>query len=173
MHNYTLLVKLLLITLFVVGISGCGYRPSAKYARGVLGKKISTSVDISLSNPENSVLVKDAVDSAIIKIFHASIVDEKYADTHLQMQVSNPIYTPLQYNDNGFVISYRATISLQIRRETKNLIKHYSSIGTYDFSVVPNSVLTDQERFDAIKYGALKAISAFVAQVSAEGTQIN
>lgn len=173
MKKSALLIKLLLITLFVVGISGCGYKPSAKYARKVLGEKISTSVDISLKDPENSVLVKDAVDSAIIKTFHASIVDAKYADTHLKMKVFDPIYTPLQYNDNGFIVSYRATITLQITRETKNLKKHYTSVGTYDFSVVPNSVLTDQERFDAIKYGSIKAISAFVAQVSAEGTEVD
>ena len=49
--------------------------------------------------------------------------------------------------------------------------KNYSTNGTYDFSVSPNAVLTDQERFDAIKFSSEKAIKSFIAQVSAEGAR--
>ncbi len=169
MSFLTYSTKILLLVLILVNISGCGYKPSAKYAREVLGEKISTSVVVSQTDPENSVVVKDAVDKAIIEVFHASLTSKKYATTHLILSFSEPSYTPLQYDNNGFVISYRATITLNIVRESKNLKKNYSTIGTYDFSVVPNAVLTDQERFDAIKFSSYKAISAFVAQVSAEG----
>jgi len=164
-------IKLLLIVTVLLVSSGCGYKPSAKYAREALGKKISTSMVISQTDPENSVLIKDAVDKAVIEIFHASLVERRYSDTHLTLSISVPSYAPLQYDNNGFIIAYRATITLKIRRETDGLTKNYSSVGTYDFSVVPNAVLTDQERFDAIKYSSYKAITAFVAQVSAEGSQ--
>ena len=156
----------------MVGLVGCGYKPSAKYARDVLGNKISTSVIISQSDPENSVIIKDATDKAIIEIFHASLVDKRYATTHLQIRMNNPSYSPVQYDNNGFIIAYRSTIVLNIIRESKNLKKTYTVTGTYDFSVIPNSVLTEQERFDAIKFSSIKAISAFVAQVAAEGSQI-
>lgn len=172
MKVYPHSIKILLLALLLIAIVGCGYKPSAKYAREVLGERISTSMIISQTDPENSVLIKDAVDKAIIEIFHASLV-ERYSDTHLILSISVPSYAPLQYDNNGFIISYRATITLKITRETKNLKKNYTSVGTYDFSVVPNAVLTDQERFDAIKYSSYKAIAAFVAQVSAEGSQIN
>ncbi|MEA2074028.1 MAG: hypothetical protein U9O86_10655 [Campylobacterota bacterium] len=152
-------------------ITGCGYKPSAKYAREVLGKKISTTVVISMEDPENSVIIKDAVDKAIVDVFHASLSDKDYSETHLSISTSEPSYVPLQYNDNGFVISYRATINLTIIRESKTIKKTYNSLGNYDFSVVPNAVLTDQERFDAIKFSSIKAISSFVAQVSAEGSR--
>lgn len=168
---YSKLVKLLLLALLIVGISSCGYKPSAKYTREVLGEKISTSVVISMEDPENSVIIKDAVDQAIVDIFHASLSDKNYSDTHLHVSTSEPTYVPLQYNDNGFVISYRATINLMIIRESKTLKKRYNSLGNYDFAVVPNAVLTDQERFDAIKFSSIKAISGFVSQVSAEGSQ--
>lgn len=163
------LMKFLLIFLFLVEISGCGYRPSAKFAREILGKRISTTIVISAQDPENTVIIKDAVDSALIEVFHTSLVDKKYADTRLQLSISKPSYTPLQYNNNGFIISYRATIQLKIIRDSKRAHKSYTTEGTYDFAVVPNAVLTDQERFDAIKYSATKAISAFIARVSAEG----
>jgi len=170
--NLSLGIKLLLIMSIFVSFSSCGYKPSAKYAREVVGDKISTSVYISQEDPENSVLVKDSVDKAIIQIFHSSLVDKRYADTHLSFRISNPTYSPVEYDVNGFVISYRATIKLLIVRETDDMKKNYSTSGTYDFSVVPNSVLSDQQRFNAIKFSAIKAISAFVAKVSAEGTRV-
>jgi len=173
MHFYSQLLKSFLLVILLLELSGCGYKPSAKYAREILGKKISTSVIISAQDPENTVIIKDAVDEAVIDIFHASLVDKKYADTHLEIKISDPSYSPLQYNDNGFIISYRATITLMIKRESKNLTKNYTSVGNYDFSVVPNAVLTDQERFDAIKFSSIKAISSFVSEVSAEGSRKN
>ncbi len=156
----------------LISVTSCGYKPSSKYAREILGNKISTSIVISQTNPENSVIVKDAVDRAIIEVFHASLVKKRYSTTHLVINMSIPSYAPLQYDNNGFIISYRATITLKISRESKDLKKNYTSKGTYDFSVLPNSVLTDQERFDAIKFSSFKAISAFVAQVSAEGAHV-
>jgi hypothetical protein len=169
--SFSHLVKYLLLVVFLFELSGCGYKPSAKYARDIVGRKISTSVVISREDPENSVLVKDSVDKAIIEVFHSSLVDRRYADTYLSFKITNPTYSPVEYDNNGFVISYRATIKLLITRETKSTKKRYSTSGTYDFSVVPNAVLSDQERFNAIKYSAIKAISAFVAKVSAEGTR--
>jgi len=170
--SFSHLVKYLLLVAFLFELTGCGYKPSAKYARDVVGQKISTSIIISQEDPENSVLVKDSVDKAIIEIFHSSLVQKRYSDTHLSFKVSNPTYTPVEYDSNGFIISYRATIHLMITRETKDIKKNYATSGTYDFSVVPNAVLSDQERFNAIKYSAIKALSSFVAKVSAEGTRV-
>lgn len=153
-------------------LSACGYKPSSKYAREVLGKRISTDVVISAQDPENTVVIKDAVDTALVEVFHTSLTTYDFADTHLVITLNPPTYTPIQYNADGFVIAYRATITLGITRESKNIKKHYSAQGTYDFAVSPNAVLTDQERFDAIKFGSAKAISSFIAQVSAEGSKI-
>jgi len=166
-------LSLKIFTILVVSLlTACGYKPSAKYARSVMGEKISTSIYVSKTDPENSVIVKDAVDRAVIEVFHASLTDKKHSNAHLSLRISNPSYSALQYDTNGYIISYRARITLYITRESKNLRKKYTTTGTYDFSVDPNAVLTDQQRFDAIKYSSIKAISAFVAQVSAEGSQV-
>jgi len=169
-------MKHLLIFIFfatvLLEMSGCGYKPSSKYSRKVVGEKISTNVIISAEDPENTVLIKDAVDRAIIEIFRASLVDKKYATTHLNFSVSEPHYSPIQYNQDGFVIAYRATITLHILRQTKDIKKKYNATGTYDFTIAPNAVITDQERFEAIKYSTQKAITSFIAQIAAEGTRI-
>ena len=166
--RYLLPLFLLLFLFF----SGCGYKPSSKYSRTVVGEKISTNVVISAQDPENTVLIKDAVDRAIVETFRAALVDKRYADTDLSFSISEPKYTPIQYNADGFVIAYRATITLHITRVTQDVRKNYNAVGTYDFAIAPNAVITDQDRFDAIKYSTQKAIAAFIAQVSAEGSRV-
>ncbi len=172
MQSYSRISQFIILSIIISMLSACGYKPSSKYAREVLGKRISTDVVISAQDPENTVVIKDAVDTALVEVFHTSLTTYDFADTHLVITLNPPTYTPIQYNADGFVIAYRATITLGITRESKNIKKHYSAQGTYDFAVSPNAVLTDQERFDAIKFGSAKAISSFIAQVSAEGSKI-
>ena len=169
MKHYPL-TKLVVCTILMMAMVGCGYKPSSKYSRAVTGEKISTSVVISAQDPENTVIIKDAVDAAILELFHASLVSRKESTTHLDISIGNPRYSPIQYDTNGYVVAYRATITLGIKRTTLGSeTKSYSSSGTYDFAITPNAVITDQERFDAIKFSSVKAIASFIAQISAEG----
>ena len=166
------LLKVILLVLALSLFSSCGYKPSAKYSREIIGERISTSVTISAQDPENTVIIKDAVDSAIVEVFHASLTSRNHSDSHLSLSISPPTYAPIQYNEDGYVIAYRATIRLGIIRETKGTKKNYTTTGTHDFAIVANAVITDQERFDAIRFSSAKAISSFVAQVSAEGSRV-
>jgi len=171
MRIYSQFLKVLLLISVLSLFSACGYKPSAKYSREVVGERISTSVIISAQDPENTVIIKDAVDSAIIQVFHSSLTSKSYSDSHLNLSISPPTYTPIQYNSDGYVIAYRATIRLGIIRETSGVRKGYTTKGTYDFAIDANAVITDQQRFDAIRESSAKAISAFVAKVSAEGSR--
>lgn len=161
------------VSFFIVFLlfTACGYMPSSKYARYVTGDKISTNVHISLVDPQNTVLIKDAVDQAVVQVFKASLVPRSQSDTHFEISMSNPSYIPIQYDENGFVIAYRMTVSLNITLFTKGKEKRYSTSGSYDFSIAPNAVVTDQQRFNAIRFAAIKAISAFQSQLSSEGAR--
>ncbi len=164
-------MKFVSLVLVMVLFSACGYSPSAKFSREVVGEKISTSVHISSSDPENTVIVKDAVDAAIIKVFHASLTTKAFAQTHLALTLSNPSYSPVQYDADGFVTAYRTHISLSIKRTTGESTKSYTAKGTYDFGITPAAVISDRQRYEAIQFSAEKAIRSFVAQVSSEGTR--
>ena len=52
-----------------------------------------------------------------------------------------------------------------------NFSKRYNAVGNYDFTISPNAIITDQQRFDAIAKSATKALDSFVAQVAAEGNR--
>ena len=80
-------------------------------------------------------------------------------------------FVPLQYDINGYVILYRAKITLKITKTDKESSKVYTANGTYDFAIEPNAVVSDQARFEAINFGAQKAIDSFVAQVASSGSR--
>jgi hypothetical protein len=164
-------VKIVLSLLIISLITACGYRPSAKFTRELLGSKISTDVRISSEDPENTVLIKDAVDSAIVETLQSSLTNRSDSDTHLSISMTIPSYIPIQYDANGYVIGYRMSVTLQINKFQNGKSRSYSSQGTYDFAITPNAIVTDQQRFDAIKFSAAKAISSFVSTISAEGAR--
>lgn len=166
-------MRILSLALILFILSGCGYAPSAKYARAIVGEKISTSVTISAIDPENTVIIKDAVDIAILEVFHASLVSKESSTTHLKLKLGNLKYTPIEYDAQGFIVAYKTTVKLKINRQTKNQNQDYTVFGSYDFKITANAVITDKQRFDAIRFSSQKAIRAFVAQVSAQGARAN
>jgi len=171
LSRYISFKKVILSFLIVVSITACGYKPSAKFSRDVLGEKISTSVIISAQDPENTVIIKDAVDRAIIEVFKASLVTKRASDTHLILNMKTPFYTPIVYDENGFVIAYRMKVILNILSNKNGIEKHYSVTGHNDFTVAPNAIVTDTQRFQAIEFSATRAIRSFIAQVSADGAR--
>lgn len=171
MNFFSTISAFLLLSLFLVALSGCGYKSSAKFSREVMGEKISTSVIISAVDPQNTVVIKDAVDRAIIEVFQASLVSKSESQTHLVLKMGVPAYAPIVYDENGYVIGYRMSVTLNIIKHTNGASKSYNTRGFHDFSVAPNAIVTDQDRFEAISSAAQRAIKSFVAQVSAEGAR--
>lgn len=151
-------------------LSGCGYQPSSYYAKSVVGESVSTEVVVRMEDPQNTVIIKDAVDTAVIMKFRTSLVPKNVARTHLVISIGGVFFSPLRYDTNGYVITYRAAVAMSISRIVDGKTTSYRTVGMYDFEIEPNSIITDQARFEAIRQGAQKAIDAFVAQVAAQGT---
>ncbi len=162
-------MRLLLPLLLMVLLAGCGYRPSSQYARSVVGEKVSTQVLISMQDPENTVLIKDALNRAVVERFRASLVDRAYSDTHLKIAITSIKFSPLQYNQEGYIVTYRTHITLQILRLHGDEAQTYIVKGVYDFAIEPNAIISDQARFEAISQSAKKALDSFIAQVASQG----
>ncbi len=158
--------------LILIFVSGCGYRPSSHYAKQVVGEKVSTQILVSMQDPENTVLIKDAVNEAVVTRFRASLVDKKHSQTHLRIAISKIRFSPLQYNQDGYIVTYRTYIVLQILRTKEDYSQTYISKGVYDFAIEPNAIISDNARFQAIKQSAQKAIDSFIVAVASEGTKV-
>ncbi len=161
-----------LAPLFIVLIlSGCGYIPSAKYARGVLGEKVYVTVDVLSAEPENSVIIKDALNQALISRFRVSLTDGKSAVTRLDISISSLSFAAIEYDENGYIIAQRANINLSIKRTRNSVSKQYTVTGSYDYDVDPNGVVSDTVRFQAIKSASLRALEALVTKLAVEGVK--
>jgi len=150
-------------------MTGCGYQPAAHFAKSVLGDSVSTEVHILMEDPQNTVLIKDAVDRAVITKLRTSLVSKAASESHLDVRVSGVTFTPLRYDTDGYIVTYRTTVALAIAHQRQNQQKNYTTKGVYDFDIEPNAIISDQARFEAISQGAAKALDAFVAQLSAQG----
>ena len=157
----------LLIAIF---IGGCGYKPSVQYTKDVLGERIHVEVAISRKDPKNSVIIKDAVNEAVITRFGGKLSTKELADSQLYAKIGSTTFSPILYDKDGYVVSYKASVSLSIRYVTKNGKKEsFSTTGEYDFPIQANSVISDTNRFEAIKFASLDALNEVISKIAMNG----
>ncbi len=171
LHIREIRERLIISIFFIILMNGCGYAPSSKSAQIVMGNAVSVKIIISAINPQNTVIIKDAVNRAVIENFRTKLTSYADASTHLVVKLASVGYSPIQYNANGYVISYRMHTVLSVTITHQNITKTYKESGIYDFSIEPNAIISDQIRRAAINNSVSKAISAFVAQISAVGAR--
>lgn len=160
------LIGLVVILIFV----GCGYKPSSYYTKRVLGQNIYAQVKISRTDPRNSVIIKDAINEAILTRFLGRLTTKEKADTVLNIKFNSVSFKPVLYDASGYVVSYKSKVSLKISYKRKGkVVKILSTSGEYDFPIEANSVISDTKRFEAIRYASLDAINEFVSAVSVQG----
>ena len=119
--------------LIILVLVGCGYKPSSQYTRDILGNSIYADVSISREDPKNSVLIKDAVNEAIITRLGSKLSPKEMAYTKLFVKIDSVSFSPILYDKDGYVISYKATVSLDIRYSNEDIMNDFSTSGEYDF----------------------------------------
>ncbi|MCF6201170.1 MAG: LPS assembly lipoprotein LptE, partial [Hydrogenimonas sp.] len=142
---------------------GCGYKPMTAYTKKLFTDKIYTEVEVYLRDPENAVLVKDAMNEAIVSRFGAKIAKKEDATTHLWIRFKSVRFSPIQYDANGYAVYYRANVNLSVRYSSPKSSGSESVSGFYDFPIEPNAVISDAKRFEAIRFGAQKALDEFIS----------
>jgi len=165
-------MRLLAGFLILVLMAGCGYLPASKQARKVIGNNLYVEVVVPLQDPENAVIIKDAMRKSVVTRFHSSLVPKEKAATELLVEMSSISFRPLQYDQSGYIIVYRANINIKVTRKKADEEELYVSKGNFDFTIEPNAVITDTQRFEAISKASLKALDSFVAQVGAKGSRL-
>ncbi len=159
------------IVLIAVLLASCGYKPTNIYTKKILGDSIYVDVSISKVDPQNSILIVDAINQAVITKFRSKLVkDKSRATSKMYISLKSVSFKPIQYDQNGYVIAYKTLVSLETRYIDRNGKQRViTSSGDYDFSIEANSIISDNKRFDAIKYGASKAIDELISKISVRG----
>ncbi len=146
--------------------AGCGYKSAKAYVDEVVGERLYVQTSLLLRDPQNAVLIKDAINKALQERFGKRLVSYKSADTKIFVDVKRVDFLPLEYDRYGYVIYYRTKVALAFNVVRGKHTQHLVTKGFYDFPIEPNTVITDTLRFIAIKEAANKAIDAFIAKLS-------
>jgi len=160
-------ILLTLTTLFMV--TACGYKPSSYYAKKMMGKNVYTEVEVSLSDPENAVLIKDALNKALFTRLKSHSSKKEGAESSIKVFYKSIRFIPLQYDSNGYVVYYQAHISLDFTFEKGKQKENRSLVGRYEFPIRPSAIISNDLRFKSIENGSLKALDEFISYISAKG----
>lgn len=155
------------LTLF---ITACGYRPATTYAKQELRGNVFVKLNVSLEDPRNSVLVKDAVTKILIQKIGSNLVDnEKEADVIMDLNISSVSLATLQYDADGFNQLYKATVVIGVkyfRKDNNNKVKSFSVDGEHDFAIDRGASINDSNRFDAITKAADRAVTEMLSRIA-------
>ncbi|RDU65436.1 LPS assembly lipoprotein LptE [Helicobacter sp. MIT 14-3879] len=154
--------------LFIIFFTaGCGYYPISYYSKKAIGEDIYVESIVNLSDPENSVIAKDALNQAITTRFHSNLVSKDMAKTIITIEIVNVDLYSIADNKEGFANFYRASVNLSFTyTDKKGNLKKFKNYGYYDFTVDTLSTITDERRFVALREASLSAIDKFVSQVA-------
>lgn len=162
-----MIIKIVSISLLCIFISSCGYYPVSYYSKQTLGENIYVKANISLSDPENSIIAKDALLQAIAIRLHSNLSNKDNADTSVLIDMNDIYMYSIADDKDGFPRFYRIQVRINFSyTDKKGNSRNYSNIGIYDFSVEGQATVTDEKRFEAINQASLQAIDKFIAQIA-------
>lgn len=150
---------------------GCGYKPASVYANKTIGDSVYVFVEVYASDPENSVIIKDAVYEAVLTKFRSKLTTIDKAKAKMSIKISSITLSPIQYDKNGYVVLYRMNLTLSATIIDKNdkTTTGLTGEGSYDFSVQPGASLPDITRFNAIQNSATKALDMLLSSIAIKG----
>lgn len=171
-------MKILKLTLFsllatlLMLISACGYAPLSQISNQLFSDKIYVRVEISQSDPRNSVFVVDTLREILINKLGKEPVLYEEAKDFIDVRMSNLNFTPIAYDENGYVSIYRASLELNFTvRFESGKIERFKTSGNYDFVISPNSVISDSARLEAIRAASNEAFDEFISVLAIRGQQ--
>lgn len=167
--------KKVLLTIFSVSLAflfvACGYKPSTYYAKKEMEGNVYVKLDVSLVDPRNSVLVKDAVTKILIQKLDSNLVDkEKDADVVMNLGINSVNLSALQYDAKGYNKLYKAEVFIKVDyyRKENGIKKSFTVDGEYDFAVDIGGTITDANRYDAITKASDQAVSEVVSRIAVQ-----
>ncbi len=156
-------------SLLVLFFVACGYKPSSHYAKQLIGEKVYVYADVSLADPENAVLTKDALNLALQTRFKSKVVSEKEADSSIKMTYKNVRFIPLQYDKVGYVVYYQVNMTLNFLFKKGDIVIDRDITGRYEFPISSSAIISSDLNFQAIEQSSRKALDQFIAFLAAKG----
>lgn len=165
-------MKLFLLTLSLLVLTACGYKPSSHYIKNIFTDAVYVEVEVDSIEPENAPFIKDEMNRLVYTRFGGKVVPKEEATSAILVNYRGSSYYPLAY-ENGYVTRYRVNIRVDFTMQTKDgtvLKKRISSRVESDIQA--SSLTSSTLRVEALRKGLEKALDEFLAYVSAKGMEI-
>jgi len=167
---FTFYFSLFILIITAVVISGCGYKPAARYGRDLLPDPVYVDVRLSGVEPQTGVYLKDEILRLLRTRFHERVaLHKEEAVSQIIVPSYDISYSPLTYDNNGYVTRYRVTtkVTLNLMTPKEKLTKKITA--TEDVSIQPGSLTSSAAREYAIRVAIRKAMDQFLAYVAQKG----
>ena len=169
MHIFKRVLSVISVLFISTFFIACGYKPSSYYAKQEMEGNIFVKLNVSLEDPKNSVLVKDAVNKILMQKLDSRLVNhEKNADVIMNLGISSVGISTLQYDKEGYNKLYKATLHIKVDyfRKDNGVKKSFTVDGEHDFSVDDGSTITETKRYDAITNASSKAVDEILSRIA-------
>jgi hypothetical protein len=147
----------------------CGYKPLSYYAKKEMEGNVFVKLNVSLVDPKNSVLVKDAVNKLLIQKLDSSLVNsEENADVIMNVSIDSVNIETLSYDTDGYNKLYNTVVVIGINyfRKDNGIKKSFTVEGEYDFSIDDGTTITETKRYDSISNAADKALDEVLSKIA-------
>lgn len=160
--------SIILLILPILFFTSCGYKASSTYAKKELGEKIYVSLSINVSDPKNSVIIKDVFNELLIQRLDKKLVYKKdEADTIIYIKNNGVSISTLSYDSSGYSNLYKITANLNVKYSKSNgKTKSFIASGSYDFSSDSQGTISDTKRFNAIQNAFDNALEEVISQLA-------
>ena len=169
MHIFKKVLFVIFTFAICFSLVSCGYKPSSYYAKKEMEGNVFVNINVSLEDPKNSVLVKDAIIKLLIQKLDSKLVSEQSkADVIMNIAISSVSLQTLQYDSSGYNKLYKAVVVLGVNytRKDNGVKKSFTVDGEYDFSVDNGATITETKRFDAISNASNKALDEVLSKIA-------
>lgn len=149
-------------------LSGCGYKPTSYYAKSEISGKVYVDLQMDIENSQNSILVKDAMNEMVLSKFNSQLTNSKSeANTLVFVKLANVSHSVMASDNEGYVKMYRANVSILVTYQKKGEEKKHISVSNYyDYNIESNSLVSDQQKQEAVKNAATKAFSDLFSKIA-------
>ncbi len=160
-----------LFTLIALLLVSCGYKPSSQVIKNTFDDNVYVEVVVDRAEPENAPFVKDEMNRLIYTRFKGRVTSKEQAGSQIRISYSGSSFSPLTYDQDGYITRYRANIRVRFDiltkkgRETKNIT------AIHEGDIHASSLASSALRTEAIRKGLEKALDEFLAYISAKSVQ--
>ena len=165
-------MKKLFLSIFILVIAGCGYKPTVNYVQNSIEGPIYTVLDVNTENSRDSAYLKEYVNNLLLTQFNTTLVsNKKLAKMIMEIKLDNITQKSLQTDTNGYVKIYKLTSYVKIKyyKNIENPKVKVLVLSNYsNYIVDDDSTITANNKEIAIRESINRILKSFLFTIAVD-----